>query len=513
MQPQVTLINPPIVEKITIATTIPLGISYLAGYARGNGLDVQLIDALGEKIFQRNFWKDNIYYIGMGINEIVEKINPNTNFICLSANFSLQKRMYLDIIKKIREKFPKIVIIAGGNDSTLNFSFYLENGVDFAILGEGENTLTELISKVAEGKDYTKIDGLAYIDKEGSIKNNPKTNFIEDIDTIPYPARDLLPLENYWKKKFSHGPVKERYTPIVSSRGCPLNCAYCSSTIFWQRKWRARSPKNFVDEIEECFNKYGISEFEIEDDAFSFNIQRAIDICNEIIKRGLGSKITWNTPNGIRPENMNKEVLTLFKNAGCKYLVFAPESGSQRLLKEVYNKFISLDLIADLVRYCYELKIRVAAFIIVGLPVQTNEDYRLTKGYIQRLARLGLDEVIVFPLWPYPNTPITQKYFKDYDATLEEQDAGPGGVPLWYPNRDEVIKRIKEMYAAFYKTKLIYHPLKCLDMAKNVLIFKQETKVERTILALISKYVNYLLRLSKSNITKGPSGALFIKCR
>jgi len=503
-KPHVTIINPPIIDKATIATTIPLGVIYLAGYVRDNGIDTSLIDGLGEKIFQRNHWRDNLYYIGMSFDEIVNKINPETNFICLSANFTLQRKFHLEIIERIRKKFPETKLIVGGNDSTLYPEEYLKYNVDFAILGEGENTLYELVMKLTNGEDYTQLDGLAFKEEDGTIRVNPKTKFIQNLDDVPFPARDLIPLENYWKKKISHGPIKERYTPIASSRGCPLNCAYCSSIVFWQRIWRYRSPNNFVDELEECYNKFGITEFEIEDDVFSFNMQRAVDICNEIIRRGLGSKIKWSTPNGIRPENMNREVLTTFKKAGCKYLVFAPESGSQRLLKEVYNKFINLDLIADMVGICHDLKIRCAAFIIIGLPVQTEEDYRLTKKYIQRLAKQGLDEIVVFPMWPYPNTPITEKYFKDYNDSLEEDDSG--SLPSWYPNRKRVAKKIAEMYAAFYRTKLLHHPLMCIDMVKNVLTSKQETKTERIVLSAISKYITPLLKKSsKIDIHKADS--------
>jgi len=338
---------------------------------------------------------------------------------------------------------------------------------------------------------------VAYKGENNKIIVNPKTKFIENLDKVPFPARDLLPLENYWKKKVSHGPIKEKYTPIASSRGCPLNCAYCSSIVFWQRKWRFRSPNNFVDEIEECYKKFGIIEFEIEDDVFSFNMQRAVDICNEIIRRGLGDKIKWSTPNGIRPEKMNRDVLTTFKKAGCKYLVFAPESGSQRLLKEVYNKHIDLDLIAELVGICNDIKIKCAAFIIIGLPVQTDEDYRLTKKYIQRLARQGLDEAIIFPMYPYPNTPITKKYFKDYDDSLEEDDSG--SLPSWYPNRERVAKKLKEMYLAFHFTKAIYHPFKCVGSVKNILTGKQETKTERIILSAIDKYVKPLLSFNSKS--------------
>jgi anaerobic magnesium-protoporphyrin IX monomethyl ester cyclase len=484
---KITIINPPIVEQGSISTTIPLGIAYLAGYSRAKGVNVKLIDGLGEKLNQRNHWKDKTYYVGMSFDEIVDKIDADNDFICLSANFSVQQRMHLEIIKRIKQKFPGIIIIVGGNDSTLHPEPYINNGVDFAILGEGENTLYELISKVKNEEDYTDIDGLAFIDEHNQFKKNPKTKFIQNLDEIPFPARDLLPLEKYWKKKYSHGPIKNKYTPIASSRGCPLSCAYCSSIIFWQRKWRARSPNNFVDEVEECYTKFGITDFEFEDDVFSFKMQRAVDICEEIIRRGLGSKIRWTTPNGIRPDGMTREILKTFKKSGCNYLVFAPESGSQRLLREVYNKFINLDLIADMVKVCHEIGIPVAAFIIIGLPAQTDEDYRLTKEYIKRLARNGLNEVGVWPVFPYPNTPITQKYFPDYEQRLEEDNTGMS-LPKWYPNREDVAKRINEMYLAFYTTKLMNHPIKSLGMIKNIISLRQETKTERSIIAAVSKF-------------------------
>ena len=128
--------------------------------------------------------------------------------------------------------------------------FYLQCGADFAVLGEGEEACQDLITRLWNKEDYSNLDGLSYRDADNNIKVNKKTKFVQDLDKIPFPARDLIPLENYWKRKFSHGPVQSKFTSITSSRGCPLTCSFCASIVFWQRTWRARSPKNFFYEIE-----------------------------------------------------------------------------------------------------------------------------------------------------------------------------------------------------------------------------------------------------------------------
>ena len=490
----VTIINPPLLEKATVSLAIPMGVAYLAGYLRGKGINIQVIDAVGEGIFTKNKWDKDYLYIGLPFEEIISKISPKVDFITVATNFSTQQRMYTKIIEKIREKFPKTPLIVGGNDPTMHPDFYLNNGADYAVLGEGEGTLYELIEHIANGKDYSTLDGISFRDNKNEIVVNKKTKFIENLDEVPFPARDLLPLENYWKRKFSHGPVVNRFTSITSSRGCPLTCSYCASIVFWQRTWRARSPKNFVDEIEECVTKHGITHFEINDDNFTLNMSRAVEICNEIIKRGL--KITWTTPSGVRPEKMNEENLKLFKESGCVYLIFAPESGSQRLLKEVYNKFIDLNLILKNVEICHKIGIRTGCFMITGLYAETQEDFQQTLDYVKKLAKSGLDEICPGPMLPYPNTPMTKKYFSNIDPVLMEQElagANINDLPDWYPEKEMANKRLTSVYKTFYQYKTLYHPIKQMRMMLNILTAKQETKTERSFSLFLAKSIKKLV--------------------
>src|SRR3989344_5498224 len=143
--PDVTIINPPLIEKPTVSLAVPMGVAYLAGYARAKGFNVQVIDAVGEGIFQKNAWTGNELYIGLSFDEIISKINPEVDFITVATNFSTQQKMYVDIIKKIREKYPSTPLIVGGNDPTMHPDFYLKNGADFAVLGEGESSFYEII--------------------------------------------------------------------------------------------------------------------------------------------------------------------------------------------------------------------------------------------------------------------------------------------------------------------------------------------------------------------------------
>ena len=227
------------------------------------------------------------------------------------------------------------------------------------------------------------------------------------------------------------------------------------------------------------------------DDNFTLNMQLAVDVCKDIISRGLGKKIRWSTPNGVRPEKMNAEILKLFKEAGCKYLIFAPESGSQRLLKEVYNKFIDLELVIKNVAICHKIGIRTGCFIITGLYVETDEDFKQTRIFVRRLARAGLDEICVFPMLPYPNTPMTKKLFSHIDPVLMEQDTGSNinDLPSWYPEKEKANSKIATLYKTFYFYKTLYHPSSQVRMITNILRAKQETKTERSARAILNKFL------------------------
>jgi anaerobic magnesium-protoporphyrin IX monomethyl ester cyclase len=494
---EVLLINCPISELkedssfgSKQALSIPLGISYLAAYLRQNNIGVTLIDALGEGINQTNSWRGQFNLVGLTFDQIIERIPKNINIIGISVNFTSQRQIYLTLLKRIREKYPEKVIIVGGNEATCYPQKYLNKDVDYVLLNESEISLLELVNAIGNKnkrniKKIESIKGIAYKNKNGENIIQPFCKSNSNLDSLPFPARDLLPLEKYWKKKRGHGPVNKNYTPITSSRGCPFDCSYCSSKVFWKRRWNYRSAENFVAEIEECINKYHITEFEIEDDNFTLNFDRFNQILDLIISKNLN--ITWTTPNGVRSENLNLHLLKKMKKSGCIHLTLAPESGSQKVLKEVYNKNLDLNQIAKVIKNCNKINLKTCAFFVVGLPTEKVKDKKLTLNYIKNLARLGLDEVGVFPCLPLPKTDVRMKYFSHLNDELIDNDLWVRDIPLWYPRRERVRRYVKKLYFTFLLNKVFFHPFKVIGSFIHIAKNNQSLKMEREIIRRVNK--------------------------
>lgn len=480
---KIIIINPPCLDRrsnYTSAATMPLGIAYLAAYLKKNGIDVKIIDALGEAIDRIRRYDDKFDIIGLGFDEIVRRVDHDTDVIGISANFSVQQRLLLNLLRTLKNAFPKTTIIVGGNEATINYKLYLDNGADFIVLGEGEKTTLKLIRNLNRKKQLLKTNGLAFYYKGRLVRN--KNKYIKNLDSLPFPARDMFPLENYWKNKKSHGPVIKRFTSIITSRGCPYNCSFCSSTLFWGGIWRKRSIDSVIEEIKQCIDNFGIREFEFEDDNMTLDTERAKELFQKIIAHNLN--IRWTTPNGIRSEHVDDEMIVLMKKSGCVHLTFAPESGSQRILKDVYKKNVNLEKIKHLVKKCNDVDIKTACFFVVGTPVEREEDRHQTQHYLIELTRCGLDEIGIFPCVPYPGTRIRNLYKIE---NLKE-DLIIGDIPKWYPNYKAINKYIKNLYFNFFINKVIYHPEKIISNIKNIMTGRQELKTERSIISLFSRF-------------------------
>ena len=475
---RVALINPSLMDKdfnYTSVVTIPLGLGYLASYLRSKGVVVEFIDGLGEDI--HNVRKSGDYYLqGLSITEIIRRIPFDVDLIGINASFTRLRSRYSVLFDAIRRVFPDVPLVIGGSEATIDYEHYLGNGIDFVILGEGEHSLHELCLVLKNEMDIEDVDGIAY-KKGGVVVVQEKTRFIQDLDSLPFPARDLINLEAYWSLKSAHSPVNNKSTPIMSSRGCPFDCTFCSSSVFWKRSWRARSAKNVVDEIEHCYYEYGIRDFEFEDDNLTLDKGRAESICLEIIQRKLS--INWTTPDGIRPEKVDYELLKLMQRSGCKHIVLSPESASERVRKEIYHKDIDVEHIKKIVGWSYELGIKTAVFFVVGVPTTSRVEDLLNKEYIIEIAKLGADEIGVFPCMPYPATKIREIYYKGIDIGTD--DLIPGIMPEWYPDRKYLAKYIRNLYITFLVTKIFYHPFKSLAVFKNLVLGRQELKIERAL--------------------------------
>ena len=317
-----------------------MGLAYLAAVLRDE-FEVKIFDG---RSFPKRFkhphpqWE----YFGYTPKEIaleIEQYQPDLVGITCLSSFHFPE--VLDLAKRTKSINKDILTLTGGSHPTFLAKQILKKHsiFDFIILGEGEETLLSLLKAINRGKSYTHLDGLAFTDK-GKIFINPKTQFIADLDTLPFPALDLFPLKFYEKHgiPFSVTSQKRKTAPIITSRGCQSNCIFCASKNYWGKKYRVRSANNVLDEIEFLVHKYGFEEIQFIDDNLTLDRPRAREIFNGLIKRKL--HIKWNTPNGIAVWTLDEKMLELMKASGCYELTVAFESGVQEVINKIIKKTI-----------------------------------------------------------------------------------------------------------------------------------------------------------------------------
>jgi len=484
---KITLINPPQVftrTQVTAGVFPPLNLAYIASFLESKNHKVQIIDAVGEDYKKFIHYKENIFLRGLSFADIIKKTkNFNPNLIGISNTFTFAYPSVKQLIEKIKKELA-LPIVIGGTHPSIDFMNIMKNSqVDYVVISEGEETMLNIV-KYLEGRgNLNTINGFVYR-KNGRIIVNPKTEFIKNLDSLPFPDRELLPMKNYFESREAHGSVKKkRWVPIISSRGCPYNCSYCPTAKIWQRRWRGRSAENIADEIEECIEKWGIKEIHFNDENMSVDRKRMIEICQEIIKRRLD--IVWQTPNGMRIESLTKKIIALMKKSGCYHITVAPESGSRRVLK-LMNKTINLKQIKNTVKWCKEKKIRTASFFILGFPGETKKDIDITLKYSRLLMYEGLDEVSFSIFTPLLGAEIS-KHFKinSYEDFLAMGDLGR--KPSWFDEKQsKYLKNVRlRAYILFNLMRLINNPVEIIGSIKNIVQQKQETKTERFILNLL----------------------------
>jgi radical SAM superfamily enzyme YgiQ (UPF0313 family) len=282
------------------------------------------------------------------------------------------------------------------------------------VIGEGEETLSELVKAFScKRPDYSKILGLAYKDKKGKVYRNPDRPLIADLDSLPFPAWHLMPPSLYRVVPILSPNKGDLVAPVVTSRGCPYQCTFCASNITWRNRFRKRSPKNIVDEIELLVKKFGVKEVHLTDDNFTMIKNHAMAVCDEFIKRKIN--IFWQCPNGVRIDSLDLPLLEKMKQAGCYSVGLGIESGSPKILKKV-KKSLDLKLVEEKLRLLKKVGIRAYGFFILGLPGETRKTIRETIDFAKNNP---FDRVWFNILTPYPGSEIFDEYLKQQELTFE----------------------------------------------------------------------------------------------
>jgi magnesium-protoporphyrin IX monomethyl ester (oxidative) cyclase len=237
---------------------------------------------------------------------------------------------------------------------------------------------------------------------DGKIRKNSKREFIDDLDSLPFPAWHLLPIEKYIQVGQAHGSQKrKRYASMITSRGCPGRCVFCSIHSVWGYKWRARTPENVVSEIEKLVAEYNMREIHFEDDNLTLSKQRMAKICDLIVERGLD--ISWATPNGVAVQTLDLDILEKMKKSGCYHLSFGIESGDPYVLKKIIHKPLSLDKVKSVINWSKKLGIWTHGFFVIGFPGESPQSVQRTIDFSKET---DIDSANFFIATPYPGTPL-----------------------------------------------------------------------------------------------------------
>ena len=392
---RVLCFNPPFRVPVSWGVppvNLPLGLAYVTAVVQKKN-DAVFLDASAEG-FEDVRKIGNYYYSGLSKEEIVERVREIApDVICMSITFTFNSTNALDVLREIKRNFPNVLTVVGGAHVTVKPEEVLkDDSVDFVVVGEGEKTVDELLDCIAAKGDISKIKGIGY-KENGRIVMNEARGLIMNLDELPFPVLELMPLDIYSraeKRGRSSRPLytyNDRWTSIITSRGCPMNCIFCSIHLSMGRLFRPRSPENVIAEIERDYKQFGIRHFNLEDDNMTLDKARFGRICDLIVERGL--KITWAAPNGIRADRVDEELIRKMKASGCKRVFVAPESGSQRVLDEIIDKRMKLADVEKAVEMLSRNGIKVDMSFILGFPGETKEEMWETVAFAKKLKQKG----------------------------------------------------------------------------------------------------------------------------
>jgi magnesium-protoporphyrin IX monomethyl ester (oxidative) cyclase len=417
---KILLIQPPctLSKSYTKEIQPPLGLAYIAAVLEKD-YEVKVLDAAVEGWHTEKPLTRDIIRYGLSFDQIKQRVKEfSPDMVGISCLFSMQAdnaHMIANIAKRVDKNI--VTVMGGAHPTVLAEKVLADHDVDYVVIGEGEQTIIDLIRALNQQQDLSKVDGLGY-KKEEQVIINPKTRFIQDLDSLPFPARHLLSMDKYFEINMPHGVTTRRSpnTSMITSRGCPAQCIFCAIHPIWGKKFRARSAENVIKEIKHLIDTYGIKELQFEDDNLTFDKKRAMSIFDGMLENKLD--VLWTTPNGVALWAMDEEMLLKMKQAGCYRLCLAIESGDQDVLHKIINKPLDLKKAKNIIDFAYKNGFETDAFFVVGFPGETKKQIQQTFRFGRSLRVSNINYYIATP---YPGTRLYDKcvenncLIKDFD--------------------------------------------------------------------------------------------------
>ncbi|NWF92816.1 MAG: B12-binding domain-containing radical SAM protein [Syntrophaceae bacterium] len=420
---KILLIQPPVRDFYqTTIRTQPIGLAYLAASLQKHGYEVEILDCQkGTKksvpipaelsylkalypFDDRSPFKlySGYYHFGMGWEEIRRKIEGSeADLFGISSNFTPYHGEALEIARIVKESDRRRIVVMGGAHVSCDPEGVLRNPfVDYVVLGEGEVRLPSLLNRLQKGGVPRDIEGIGYR-VNGEIRVNPLRTFIQDLDSLPHPSRERLDLDRY-------RIGRKRSTMIITSRGCPHGCAYCSTHLVMGTSFRTRSPDAIIQEMIACRKQYDIRAFDIEDDNFTFDQERAKRLMRLIIETFGEENIELTAMNGISFASLDQELLELMKRAGFRTINLSFVSTDPSVKMMMHRPAAPHDF-HEVLEMARKIGLSVIAYAIFGMPGQTIEEM------VDTLIYLMEKRVLIGPsvYYPTPGTPLFEKCRKE----------------------------------------------------------------------------------------------------
>lgn len=429
----------------------PLGLAYIAGVLENNGYNVTILDSMA------------LNYTSRETREFILRMKPDVvGITAMTPTF----RGALEVACFAKEA-GAIVVVGGPQTSAYPQETLRQKEIDFVVMGDGEYAFVELLNNLGKGKANENVTGLGY-KKDGEIfVNNPAV--INDLNSIPYPSRHLLPIEKY-SAIIGLSPM----TTMITARGCPYRCGFCFK-MPTDKIYRIRNAKSVVDEMEYLWGKYSLKEIMFYDDSLTIDKKHVADICYEIINRDL--KVKWESPTRI--DCVDYDLLRLMKKAGCIRLRYGVESGHPDILK-LMKKDIDLERIKKVFQWTKKSGIETFAYFMIGYAYENKDTVTAT---IKFAKALNPDEAMFTIAVPYPKTDlyrlafelgkVPEDYWRDYTLGLRNDP-----LPFLI---DDAEKWMKRAYWDFYfRPRVVFRNLKKI---KNIDGFKKVFRAGKALLS------------------------------
>jgi len=386
--------------------SVPLGIAYISSVIRQDGNhDVQILD-LYAKHYQKfisDFKTNPGEVLNIAKNDIMGAIDEyKPDIVGFSAVFNFQHALVKELVDSVKRYVPNVRTYLGGYPTV--FPEMVLNSIpslDILFIGEAENTILDVLEAASVNQAPRSIKGIASR-IGGEVYLSSSLNLPLNLDSIPYPTFDMLPLESYRRI------IGRNELPLMTSRGCPFSCNFCSSRLYSGRKFRLRSIENLFNEVELMLSNYSMDFMWIRDDNFIVNKSHAKNFLMGMIKRGL--TVPWCDSSAFHVNSLDEELLELCKASGCVEVIFAIESGSRRVLKDIMNKNVDLDHAMKMAKFCRSIALPLQCYFVIGNPGETKDEMKQTIDYA---VELQVDHCTFSIATPFPGT-------RYYELALEK---------------------------------------------------------------------------------------------